>query len=91
MLHTKYSNIAYSRFSGLLQHPFLNIAKPNYVNYRPGGGTPILTGAGMLIVPLKRLKSWVLVPFRGLKAKYLYLHTARHLLGVPRSIECHFI
>ena len=37
------------------------------------------------------LKSWVLVPLRVFKAKYLQLRTTRCLLGVPRSIEWHFI
>ena len=56
------------------------------------GGIPILTGAGMLDELLRGFKkSWVLVPLRVFKAKYLHLHTTRYLLGVPRSIERHFI
>ena len=45
-----------------------------------GGDTHILTGAVMLVVPL-----------RVFKAKYLHLYITHYVLGVPRLIEWHFI
>ena len=47
--------------------------------------------AGMLVVPLRGQNPGFLVPLRVFKAKYLHLHTTRYILGVPRSIEWHFI
>ena len=58
---------------------FLQVAREAII---PGGISHIKR-AGMLVVPLRGLKSWVsLVPLRVFKAKYLYLHTTRYLLGV---------
>ena len=55
-----------------------------------GGGLPCKKGWDARRTSLG-LKSWVWVPLRVFKAKYLHLHTTRYLLGVPRSIEWHFI
>ena len=41
----------------------------------------------MFIIPLTGLKSWVLIPLRVFRAKYLNLHKTHYFLGVPQSIE----
>ena len=56
----------------------------------PGGGLPYKKGGDARFTSLG-LKSWVLVPLRVFKAKYLHLHTTQYLLGVLRSVEWHFI
>ena len=54
--------------------------------FDPRGGFPYKMG-GDARRTSEGLTSWVLVPLRVFKAKYLHLHTTQYLLGVPRSIE----